>query len=86
MATVVGLIGALVGIGLFLFGFWFGKEMNKPKKVDPTEPTEEEMKQIREERERLIEDQKAFRELMNYNADMAYGITGNPLKDLQDKK
>ena len=81
MTTVLGLVGALVGIGIFIFGFWFGKEMSQTKKVDPTEPTEEEMKEIREERERLIADQKAFRELMNYNADMAYGITANPLKD-----
>ena len=81
MATVFGLIGALLGIGIFMFGFWFGKETSQPKKADPMEPTEEEMKEIREERERLIADQKAFRELMNYNADMAYGITGNPLKE-----
>ena len=57
-----------------MFGFWFGKEMTKPKTVDPTEPTEEEMREIREERERLIQDQKAFRELMNYNADVAYKV------------
>lgn len=74
METVYGLIGALVGIGIFMFGFWYGKEISQPKKIDPMEPTEEEMKEIREERERLIADQKAFRELMNYNADVAYKV------------
>ena len=74
MAALIGLASALVGIGIFMLGFWFGKEMNKPKTPDITEPTEAEMKEIMEERERLIQDQKAFRELMNYNADMAYGV------------
>ena len=74
MQTIFGLIGALVGIGIFMFGYWFGKETNKPKTPDPVEPSEAELRQIQEERLRLIEDQKAFRELMNYNADMAYQV------------
>ena len=76
MTYVLGLIGALVGIGIFMFGFWFGKEMYQTKKIDPAEPTDEELVKIREERDRLIEEQKAFRELMNYNANTAYGVTG----------
>lgn len=81
MAGVLGLLGALCGIGIFLFGFWFGKEMTQAKKPDTTEPTEEELKEIREERERLIADQKAFRELMNYNADMAYGVAATKFEE-----
>lgn len=77
METILGMLGALVGIGIFVFGFWLGKEMNKPKKVDPAQPTDEELAQIQEERRRLIQDQEAFRELMNYNVDVAYGVTGN---------
>ena len=77
METILGMLGALVGIGIFVFGFWLGKEMNKPKKVDPTQPTDEELAQIQEERRRLIQDQEAFRELMNYNVDVAYGVTSN---------
>lgn len=77
METIFGLIGALVGIGIFMFGFWFGRETYKPKKAETTDPTEDELNRIQEERRRFLEDQQAFRELMNYNADMAYGVTGN---------
>ena len=77
METIFGLIGALVGIGIFMFGFWFGRETYKPKKTETADPTEDELNRIQEERRRFIEDQQAFRELMNYNADMAYGVTGN---------
>ena len=74
---IVGMLGALVGIGIFVFGFWLGKEMNQSKKVDPAQPTDDELAQIQEERRRLIQDQEAFRELMNYNVDVAYGVTSN---------
>ena len=74
MEMIIGMIGALVGVGLFVFGFFIGKEMGQPKMVDPSDPTDEEIHQIQEERKRLIEDQKAFRELMNYNPDIAYGV------------
>lgn len=77
METIFGLIGALVGIGIFMFGFWFGRETYKPKKTETADPTEDELNRIQEERRRFLEDQQAFRELMNYNADMAYGVTGN---------
>jgi len=79
MEVISGLIGALVGIGLFIFGFWFGKTVFETKMPGSTlsEATEEEMAQIREEREKLIADQKAFRELMAYNPDMAYGMVEN---------
>ena len=76
---VVGMIGALVGIGIFCLGFLLGIKMSLPKKVDPAQPTDEELAQIKEERRRLIQDQEAFRELMNYNVDVAYGVTGNNL-------
>ena len=77
MEMILGMLGALVGIGIFVFGFWLGKEMNQPKKVDPAQPTDDELAQIQEERRRLIQDQEAFRELMNYNVDVAYGVTSN---------
>lgn len=76
MEAVFGMIGALVGIGLFIAGFWFGRTVLEPKKPRSkvVEVTDEEMAQIRDEREKLIADQKAFRELMSYNPDMAYGL------------
>ena len=74
MEIVIGMFGVLLGIGVFILGFWFGREMGQPKKVESSDPTDEEIHQIQEERKRLIEDQKAFRELMNYNPDIAYGV------------
>ena len=85
METFLGLLGAFIGAAIFVCGYVLGKNTKEDEEIGTYEATEEEMREIREERERLIEDQKAFRELMNYNADMAYGITANPLKD-KDKK
>ena len=75
MELLIGLIGALVGIGLFICGFFLGKAQAKPW-TPPEQPplTEDDLVKIREERLRLIEDQKAFRQLMNYGVDQAYGL------------
>ena len=81
MEMVIGMLGALVGVGLFVLGFVLGKQSTEPKAQSTTvENTDEELTAIRDERERLIQEQKAFKELMNYNANMAYGITSNPLQ------
>jgi len=79
MEIVIGMLGALVGVGLFIFGFHMGKELGSPKvRSSEAENTDEDMAKIREERDRLIQEQKAFRELMNYNSDTAYGLTADP--------
>jgi hypothetical protein len=80
MELIIGMLGALVGVGLFVFGFVLGKQMFEAKPPVKTEDTDEEKNAFREERERLIQDQKAFRELMQYNSDMAYGLANNPLR------
>lgn len=77
MELIMGLLGAVIGVGLFISGFWFGKTVFETKKQTVSEASEEEMAQIKEEREKLISDQKAFRELMSYNPDMAYGLVDN---------
>jgi len=77
MELITGLLGAVIGVGLFISGFWFGKTVFETKKQTVSEASEEEMAQIKEEREKLISDQKAFRELMSYNPDMAYGLVDN---------
>ena len=77
MEIIIGMIGALLGVGLFVCGFFVGRGMNQPKKADLTTPTDDELHQIQEERRRLIQEQEAFRELMNYNPDIAYGAGGN---------
>ena len=74
MEILIGMSGAVICIGIFILGFFFGRETVKSKTVDLTEPTPDELVQIQEERQRLIDDQKAFRELMNYNANIAYSV------------
>ena len=75
MDAFLGLLGAFVGAVIFVCGYLLGKDSVKVKKTDTYEATEDEMKEIMEERERLIKEHQAFRELMNYNADTAYGVT-----------
>ena len=73
---IIGMLGALVGVGLFVFGFVLGKEMTKPKEEKAAAPDlSDEEQQIRlEERRKLIAEQQAFNDLINYNADIAYKI------------
>jgi len=74
MDFLIGLIGALVGVGIFCFGIWFGRQLDAKTEGLTVEVPEEEAAELQAERDRLIADQKAFRELMNYNANMAYGV------------
>lgn len=74
MELLIGLIGALVGIGLFIAGFFIGKSQVPAWTPKEVEMTPEEIENIRKERERLIADQQAFRTLMNYGTDQAYGL------------
>ena len=67
--------GAAIGFGL---GYMrWGQKKTGP--VAPAAPTEEDLELARREREELIESQKAFRQMMNYNADIAYGISNDNL-------
>lgn len=75
----MSLLGVLLGVGLVACGFLLGKHVYAPKSLPVPELSEEEKTKIREEREQLIAEQKAFRALMDYNADMAYGINDSAL-------
>lgn len=71
MELVIGLLGAVICIGSFVGGVLFGRTLSKPS---VSIITDEEKKAIQLERERLIDEQNAFKDLMNYNADIAYNI------------
>ena len=79
MELIIGMFGALIGVGLFVFGFVLGKRTFEKKAPENTDIPDDDDVAIREERERLIQEQKAFRELIHYNSAMAYGLTDNPL-------
>ena len=66
---VCGLIGLLLGAALFALGILSSRGAERTQTPPAVEPSPDE-----EERLRPIEaDQRAFRALMGYNADVAYG-------------
>lgn len=68
--VIYGALGAILVLFLFATGIYVGYKLHtrfeKGGQNKPETPAEA-------ERRRLIEDQNAFRVLMNYNAEMAYG-------------
>ena len=71
MSLVYGFLGALLAMVLVAVGAVCGwlacKAVTRPPKVEP--PGER-------ERQKLIEQQKAFRSLQNYSVEQAYGMGG----------
>ena len=64
---VCGLIGLLLGAALYALGIRAGGD--KARSAAPAEPGEEEAERLRQ----IEAEQRAFRALMGYNADVAYG-------------
>jgi hypothetical protein len=76
MEFLYGLAGFLLGVGSFFLGFYVGKTTARPVKRAPEKDvTEAEIKRAKREREELEADQRAFRALVGYSADVAYGLT-----------
>ena len=76
----------LLLINGFSIGYEFGcrraqanakKESVKP---EPASSSADDIEAARKEREALKEQQKAFLDMMGYNADIAYGVNENPLE------
>ena len=74
MEFIFGLVGVLLGIGIFLLGFHVGKQTVAPVKLYAVLSNAEQAR-IEKERQEMLEDQKAFRQLVGYSADIAYGLT-----------
>ena len=82
-AVICGALGALLVLGLLTLGFfmgWRGRQAreNGPEQGDGEGCTEQERMELREQ-------QRAFEGMLNYNADVAYGLTGG-LTGLLDGK
>jgi len=79
MEFLYGFVGSLFGIVIFLIGFSVGRRTASPVKKVP-EPTvsDTEKDRMQKERDRLMAEQRAFRNLVGYSADVAYGLADFP--------
>lgn len=69
---IYGFVGAILALGLFAAGAYCGWRMNDKLREKKTVIAEREIGEA--ERNRLKREQEAFRTMLNYNPDMAYGI------------
>lgn len=72
LQIVCALAGLLLGAGLFALGFFAARDRARiqsrtESRTDGEAPSDE-------ERRRFEDDRRAFRALMGYNADVAYGL------------
>lgn len=72
MEFLIGMAGALLTVVILClsaaFGWWLRGRIGAGKPAIP--------EVAEQERQRLIADQEAFRQQLNYNAEMAYGMSG----------
>ena len=78
-----GMLGAVMLLGVFAFGFYVGYKFQRPAVAERSEPDESEIERARRERERMEQDQAAFRALTNYSADVAYGLAEFPKEGIE---
>lgn len=79
--VLFGMLGAVLGVVLFMCGFYAGAKVAEPPRVEAPQklaPSAEETAQLEKERERLRAEQRAFHDLIGYSADVAYGRTAMP--------
>lgn len=72
---IYGFVGAILALGLFAAGAYCGWRMNEKLREKKAVIAEQQIGEA--ERERLKREQEAFRTMLNYNPDMAYGINVN---------
>lgn len=78
---VYGALGMILVLLLFAAGMYVGYKLNARKAADEAAKARKPETPAETERRRLIEDQNAFRQMMGYSAEVAYGIT--PVKDFE---
>ena len=72
MTIVYGFLGAILALGVFAAGAYCGWRLNEKLREKRSVAREQQIGE--EDRARLQREQQAFRTMLNYNADMAYGI------------
>ena len=76
MPFVYGILGALIANVLFFGGAFVGwKAHGRFYRTTPREPTQREKDELKAQ----AEQQRQWREMSNYNADVAYGVGAIPV-------
>jgi len=71
MTMVYGFLGAVIALGVFAAGVFCGWRLSEKLREKRAVIAEQQIGE--QERERLRKEQEAFRTMLNYNADQAYG-------------
>lgn len=80
METIIGgFIGFVAAFSVFVLGFVFGRKTAQKPEPEIRAVSADELAKIRKEREQLEAEQDAFRALVGYSADVAYGLADFPL-------
>lgn len=80
---LMGALGAIAVLTLLAGGFLLGWRAAGGRSRHRGADMEKEAGM--DERRRMLEEQKAFREMLNYNAETAYGMHGRPLGEEDDR-
>ena len=80
---LMGALGAIAVLTLLAGGFLLGWRAAGGKSRNRGADMEKEAGM--DERRRMLEEQKAFREMLNYNAETAYGMHGRPLGEEDER-
>ena len=81
--VLFGALGALAALGLLGGGFCLGWKVRRWAALRSVE--KEEKQSELEERRRMIAEQKAFRQMLNYNTETAYGMNGRQSEEVDDE-
>lgn len=80
---LLGAAGALAVLALLTAGFCLGWKARGWAKLRQGKIAEKEA--TMEERRSIMEEQKAFREIMNYNTETAYGMRGRQPEEVDSQ-
>lgn len=82
MSFVYGVLGAVLVVAVFVGGFLCGRKLTFPEQAERVSEADRELTETeRRERDRLVAEQDAFRQMMSYTADTAYGVTAPTLEE-----
>ena len=81
MAFIYGILGFICCLVVFGTGFVLGYRIKTPAPMTralPEQPDETELRRKMKEREEMEAEQRAFKALTGYSADIAYGLVELP--------